>query len=311
MNKLLQQKHLKRLTGNLGKVEITDDKIICYVDKNKLNKFKCKDIYNFVLMQKLFYKPLIQQKYDLEKPIYYIFENICFDDIGLRIESCRDVHFTFKNCSIHRKIDILYADSITLDNNTYWESRYYEEEPDIKTSHFFKGKIKNLKIINDRFCLCCEWPFISCWDLNVENLEMKNSEVDLLDSKGFFKIEANNIDITESGIEVNQKINLKANNINLINSEIKSNEEIIIDNENGKNSNNIPMGLSAPKIIYNGVDLAHININPNSISMKNLRTIFINQLKLLKESVIKEKEEKLSIINEKMNNESIEKVLKK
>ena len=306
MNKLMQQKHLKKLTGNLGKVEIKDDRIICYVDERKLEKFKCKhtDIYNLVLMQKLFYKPLKQQKYDLEKPIYYIFEYIDFDKIGLRIESCEGTHFIFRYCDFYERIDVCWADSITLEENQYF---LHELENNYCC---FMGKINNLKIIYNGFYLKPGLEFSYLWELEVENLEIKNSDISLLDSKGFFKIEANNIDIIDSNIGVNQKINFKANNINLINSEIKSNEEIIIDNENGKNSNNLPMGLSAPKIIYNGIDLAHININPNSIGMKNLRTIFINQLKLLKENVRKEQEEKLSIINKRFENQSINNFIK-
>ena len=66
----------------------------------------------------------------------------------------------------------------------------------------------------------------------------------------------------------------------------------------------------APKIIYNGIDLDEIDKNTNSIGIESLRSIFINQLKLIKENVLKEKEDKLSIIEDKLNNESIKNVLK-
>lgn len=111
----------KRATHNLGKVEITDDEIICYVDGNKLKRQmseKYLNRYNIILHSIQEGKE-IYKTYNLDKPVHYIIKNIDFDKEINIMASMKRCHVTFEECSFKTWISISFADYITFKNNTY------------------------------------------------------------------------------------------------------------------------------------------------------------------------------------------------
>ena len=69
---------MKYITGNLGKVEEEDNYLVCYVNKRKLqtNKF-LQYIYCIGIREKD--KELVKS-YNLYKDIYYVFEDLEFNN---------------------------------------------------------------------------------------------------------------------------------------------------------------------------------------------------------------------------------------
>ena len=55
--------------------------------------------------------------YKLNKPVYYIFEDINFDS-ALRFNSSLS-YVIFRNCTFNKNIGILWADNLTFENNKY------------------------------------------------------------------------------------------------------------------------------------------------------------------------------------------------
>ena len=90
----------RKFTGNLGKVEELDDRLICYVDGTKYTNFKylCSGIMpnNKELAKKI----------GLDKPIYYVFDGIKFDCKELLIKGINNCNVIIKNCKFPWKIKI-------------------------------------------------------------------------------------------------------------------------------------------------------------------------------------------------------------
>lgn len=110
----------KEFTGNLGRVEELDDRLICYVDgsrfinilgkrgvrlfgknldsKDASRKYYCSGI-----------KPEdkeLAQKMGLDKPIYYIFDGIKFDCYEVLIKGINNCNVIIKNCKFPFKMNV-------------------------------------------------------------------------------------------------------------------------------------------------------------------------------------------------------------
>ena len=96
-NKIIRNMLLTIITNNLGKVEETEDKIICHV-----KKYKCKqNSYQFTIAchgQRKEYQELVE-KYNLNKPIVYIIDNFEIKNKKVFIFGYNNPEIIIKNCA--------------------------------------------------------------------------------------------------------------------------------------------------------------------------------------------------------------------
>lgn len=105
----------KYLVGNLGKVVEEDDKLICYVKKNKIKKEK----YEYSIMCNGIEDKELAKTYNLDKPVYYVIEGINITDKKVYIYNYHneDCNITIKNCNFEFGFGIQAKCDCTLDNN--------------------------------------------------------------------------------------------------------------------------------------------------------------------------------------------------
>ena len=307
MSDFLTKQRLRKVTNNLGRLQIDEDKVICYVDNKKL--------YNnldYIKNKEIFYRKLKlngeEFTKETSKPIYYVIEDFRFD-YGLKITTDSNCKIIFKNCSFFDQIYIEYAKDITFESNKYYNDNcLFMHGP-----CFLTGWVENLKFINDNFFnsrRTLETNFFGL-NLNVKNLEIKNSSINLTTFDKDINITAKSINLFNSIISGGY-IQIKTDKLYLDNkSEIQSRTQIILEDESSKNNNNIILELKAPKIIYNGFDLSGNNeISPKGVKQEFRQTL-INQLKELRDKAIKINEDKLNEYKNKINNEGIGRIIKK
>ena len=302
----LTKQRLRKVTNNLGRLQIDEDKVICYVDNkklyNNLDNIKNKEIFYRKL--KLNREEFTKER---SKTIYYVIEDFRFD-FGLKITTDSNCKIIFKNCSFFDQIYIEYAKDITFENNRY----YNDSCIFLYGSDFLTGWVENLKFINDKFLNLSKplKPNFFGLNLNVKNLEIKNSSINLTTFDKDINLTAKSINLFNS-IICGCYIQIKTDKLYLDNkSEIQSRTQIILEDESSKNNNNIIMELKAPKIIYNGIDLSR-NYEIRSKNVKQeFRETLICQLKELRDKVIKINEDKLNEYKNKLNNEEIGIIIK-
>ena len=161
---LLRRLKLNSITKKLGSIVISDDRIDCYVDNNKLRKYleKKKNYLNLDSTQK-------KSDYGIDKPITYHISDYCFD--GIVISTTDSIHFS--NCTFNDEVTIAKADQIVLENNNY-----------INSSNSFK--------YNDRFLI----------GTNIQEFIMLNDsyENEREDCKVDMKIKAESIRFSNSNV---------------------------------------------------------------------------------------------------------------
>ena len=151
---LLRKYVARRATGNLGKIAIYNDEIICYVDGRKLKK-KEKYTYRYNFIFRCIPSEEIYRTYNVDKPVHYIIEDVDFDrEINIR-SSIRGCHVTFDNCTFTGAIGIYFADHITFIHNTYEAQNYknfysiYKEGEFCISTRANKNEINKIEFIND------------------------------------------------------------------------------------------------------------------------------------------------------------------
>jgi len=144
---LMRKYYAKNLTGHMGKVEIKDDKIVCYVKKSAICKERNEFVYNIGLRGTTFYSEELKDKYNLNKPIYYIFDDITFNR-EFHLHSGTNAYVVIRNCTFNDAIEIIWCtEEITFENNMYNNNKPYYFSQKI----FFGCKAKRLNFINDVF----------------------------------------------------------------------------------------------------------------------------------------------------------------
>lgn len=242
---MLRKYVAKRATHNLGKVEITDDEIICYVDGKKLKKVM-EERGAFLNRYRITFHYIPQNDemcklYNINKPIHYIVRNIDFDkeiSISAAMKNC---HITFENCSFTTCVEIDFADHLTFKNNTYrpQENKYfsiykagefcistYDRINEVNKLEFINNKIyvpaiKGIPLMNMNDKKNVITPVtkskLQLW-LYAKEVILNNS--DIIDAKSL-EIGANTLHL-ENEYLISEEIEIKANKIILYNAKIKS-----------------------------------------------------------------------------------------
>ena len=266
----LKQKLLGKLTHNLGEVVVKDDRIICYVNAEKIGLFKSK----ITLGMHFLPKQGDIKKYNLDKPIYFIFNHINFYDRVWLYCPIEEYNIVFKNCDFKREIHIEQTKNVTFQNNSHY----------IRSGNqpYLCGDVENLKIIQEYFWWLGELDTKYSIDLKVKNLEIKDSVFNIDEGWSCMRIKANKIDMLDSFIKVYNEIEIYTDKLSLDNSYIESQTKIILNDKN--NYNNMIYGIESPNTIYNGINLSALNL-ANSTNKQKLREILLQQLKTLKSNI--------------------------
>ena len=142
--------YLKDSICNIGEIVEEEDKIVCYVTKDALAKYRkgC-PVYELTLtgISDVTEKDKeVARKFNLNKPFYSIFENIEFRS-SLHFSSIC-AHVIFKNCTFSTSVRISFADDVIFENNKYINHcPFYSKEDCFFTSR----AIKKLTFLNDEF----------------------------------------------------------------------------------------------------------------------------------------------------------------
>lgn len=242
---------LRKSIANIGEIIEYEDKIVCNVSQVFIDEYKNKllELNGMCLIDEDNKKVL--DSYNLNKPVYYIFDGLKFYP-GFNFCS-RWANVIFKNCIFDKGISIQWADNVIFENNTYLDyySGYY-----YGGDCFLWGRnIIKLTLINDNFVNSEKRNHPTKFGISLEvgTLEIINSEINCK-YPGSINIEAEKAIINDSFIDVDE-LCLDSDSIDFSDSFIIANTSVDI-----KNKDNDFIGyIEAPVVVYNGVDLANKN----------------------------------------------------
>jgi len=182
---LLKSLKLKSITKKLGSIVISDDKIDCYVDNDKLRKLIEKK-NNFLKLD----SSDLKIAYGIDKPITYHISDYSFD--GIVISTTDNIHFS--NCTFNDEVTIARANQIILEHNNYNNStnrfRYNDR--------FLIGtNIKDFILLNDNYTNEAE-DYRVDMKLKAESIRFSNSNI--LNGVGALNLEADEITLENSEI---------------------------------------------------------------------------------------------------------------
>lgn len=295
---IMRKYKMNYLTNNLGEVIEDDEKITCYVKKNKLLKsgehsydIDCLGIGNGD------YRKKIAKAYNLDKPICYVFDGIELDGkLSIYSWSCEVI---IKNCSFDLGLFVFAGGKFTLDNtyiniNIFNYLSIYANELVIKNmrseqlneiyfnSHFIFTSYSKLDLIDSNIGNNKQkFRFYAKDSLNIVNSTITGQEIECESSK----INADE----KSSLTASNKVSLKTDDVNSIN-------------------------ITAPVITLNGEELVIekgkcvFRKSTDSLELKRLELISL--LRKLNEKCKSINTKKVSEYEEMQNAKPIGKILK-
>lgn len=258
-------KRKKYLRGSLGVGRIVEDyeKIICFVRKIDILRFKKESFSNSIESRKFFYNiELHGLKQNNEKPVFYIFKGIDFsDNVELRINNAnvifQDCTFnkcvnvrgssmvTFRDCLFKFGVDVVGAIDVKFEHNTY--------TPDRMASEVFLNvyNAKKLTFLNDSFnCRSKDFPEYSSrfgFEINAEEVNVIDSKLDANNHNAY--IYAKRMLIKESLLNVDE-LNIKADCLKFEDGLVVGKKRVFLDL---KQADSV-LSINAPKIFCNGLE---------------------------------------------------------
>lgn len=309
-----RQKLLSKIITNIGKIVEEEDKITCYVEQKAIDKCKRYEVNDFILKGEFVSDDEIRKKVreiNLNKPVYYVFENIEFGLVGLKIHSLFS-HIIFKNCVFSNNI-MLYADCVTFENNKYYNQfggSYYREDC------FLDADVNKLIFINDNF---------------VNSAEVIKREESVIPQPRFgMNIDAGSIEFINTKVDTDYLLNIKCDDISINDSQINV-KELYLDTKSMKSNNSLVIAsdgvmidntedidflqniiypltyVQAPLKIYNGVELNSENIESD---LGQLRCDLIDRLRKIRNYCIQTNDNRINQLREELDNKSISKIYK-
>lgn len=297
IDNLRRRRTLRNITGNQGFVVETEDKIICYIQKEKCKKPEsyCGETeYHIQCMEyKEKYKDLVE-KYNLDKKVVYVLDGLVIKGIVEIKDGTCDLEI--KNCNFSGSVDIRIFGNCTIKNTNinprslYGEIsisaqelliegtsigeidrdiRTYVEKASISASSLIK--IKNSKIgigdiILGRGTKC----------INMENSTFKAKDVDIW---------ANDITTKLSNVTANHLLAIRAEKFN-------------------------ELTVKAPFIHFDGVLLNHrdgskfYSLKPTN-EKQNYRRAIIEQLKGIKGNLEEQRQQILDGVGKQIDSQRV------
>lgn len=287
------------LTGNLGKVVEEDDKIICYVKKNRCKKEKYHyTIACFGINEK---NKELAEKYHLNKPICYVIDGISIDNADVNIFGYNDCEVIVRNCTFDMGLHIHINGKCTLENTFIREfhsltinaNELLIKNMDIRNQlklasvklHIRLSANEKIEINNSYIGKTQENTKVSI--TAPKQIEIYNSKIsgDVVECKSDKIISGK-----KSTIEATEKVNLKTNEFYQIN-------------------------ITSPSIDYNGntidTDNKSVILKRTKDPLKIKRFELIAFLKKIKTQCEEINQQKLDEYSDNLSKEHISRVLKK
>ena len=272
------------ITGNLGKVEEEDEYLVCYVNKRKIksNKF-----IQYIYCQGIKESDKeLAISYKLYKKIYYIFENLKFNNSYVTIFGYgSNSEIIIKNCKFNYGLSVKTVGKCVVDS-CFIESSYYD-----LTLHARNLKLKNMDINNTLKYAGCSSRISFSAD---ENLIIENCIIDSPNEKiKVFLTSLKKISLINVKI-IAHTIKCKANKIVSFNHSLfKAKDKLEVD---GEILNNLTMISPIMKVKDDVIDT---------------KIQLIDILKNIRDKCISINKGKIIEYEKKLNNISVKKVLKK
>lgn len=291
--KILRHYVKHRITGNLGKVIELDDKLICIVDKRKINKHKFNTSIPCFGQNKK--NEELVNVYNLNKPICYIFDGIKFEKSRVMIFGYNNCEVIIRNSVFDCGIWISVNGKCTLDNCrvNYWDVASFNANELIISNTNMKNKFE--------YC-----------PLNLDIGLGGDQKVSIINSsigdyKGKTKV------FVESFEEINIKgtrlmgqiVKCKAKTVNADNDSILEGKEKVVL-VRGNNSN---LHVSGPLLFENGLELSNNSTSKSELNTERER--LIKMLKAIRTKSIIANQNLLLEYQETLKNTPICKILKR
>lgn len=303
--------YLRKSICNIGRVVETDDRIICYVEQNALDKYKGnKPIYDLMLLGMNVVTDGIRETteaFGLDKDVYYIFDGIKFDT-GLQFTSTW-CNVTFKNCIFEKSIYITWGNEITFENNKYKDhcNVYF-----IGNCFLTANSVKKITFVNESFVNSYE---LKQYGDQVFGMKIDAREVDFVDSiivcenTGGIDIDAV-ITRLENSAFIGKDISIKSTSIKSSDTSITGKESVIIENSNCDFDGEV----KSPIMFYNGVDLSNksdekVKVDIEEAKLRTAREKLVLELRRIRDYCSLINEEKVQNVRDELNNQTIVKTL--
>jgi len=303
--------YLRKSICNIGRIVETEDKIICYVEQEALDKYKGNSpSYDLMLRGMNVVTDGIREiteAFGLDKEVDYIFDGIKFDT-GLQFTStwCNVI---FKNCIFNKNIGIIWGREITFENNKYTDDFdvYF-----LGNCFFTANMVKKLTFINENFVNSSTYVYSK----PVFGMKIDAREVEFIDSivvcqnTGGVKIDAVNTRLENSAF-IGEIIIIKSTSIKSNNTSITAKKIASIENS----SCDFDGEVKASRVVYNGVllstnDNVKINVNEENSKLIQARRKLVQELRKIRDICSNVNEQKLQIVRDELNSQSVSKVLK-
>lgn len=284
---------LKSITGDMGSVVETENEIICYVTQNSIRLFKLKETIIFLFGCNDNKNIDIAKKFNINKPVRYVFE-------GLRC-SCAiygyasDVNVEFINC------DFEYCMYIQLEGNCKIENCIFPGalNMNIYANNLVLSSSKINSMMYDIFYIVAHNQ-LTLTDMNIKQDGYSKLKKFYLSSEDKILLENSDVDCVD--------ISIWTNGVTAVNSNINASGSATI--ESGEISNLV---VDSPIIVCNDVNIysGKININKKVTSLSKKREKLIQVLKEIETRC--EISNKIEIDNfvEEVKNKQISRVLKR
>lgn len=310
----LRSAYLRKSICNIGRIVETDDKIICYVEQEALDKYKEKrPIYDLMLRGMNVVTEGIRETtetFELDKEVEYIFDGIKFDSALKFSSTWCDV--TFKNCIFEKNIGIIWGKNITFENNKY------KDHCDV---YFYgncflsAGVIKKLTFINETFVnssILSEYGYSK----PVFGMKIEAGEVEFIDSTivcqntGSVMIDAVKTRL-ENSIFIGDHFFIKSTSIKSSDTVITGKESVTIQNSNCDFDGEVKSKM----IVYNGIELSaksdeKVKVDVDEVKLRCQREKVIQELRRIRDYCLLVNEEKVQKVRDELNGKIVSKVLK-
>lgn len=305
----LRQKYLKKFICNIGRIIEEENRIICYVDQKSLEEYRGVDpCYSLRLNGMTIAREEIAEKFNFNKPVYYIFDNISFNNAIKMTSDCAQV--VFKNCSFNKNVGILWGDEITFKNNKFKDH----------CNVYFYGKcfltannVKKISFINENFMNSYELkkygnPLFGM-RIDAGVVEFINSEINA-EASAAINIEAKKLRIKNSKLQA-PEIYIDSQSIEF-DGIMQADDGVMIENANCDFSGMV----KSPIIIYNGIDLANkinstCDITADTVTLAKVRKEFVEKLKIVSDYCQQINARQMQVVQNNLNNRSVLRTLKK
>lgn len=310
----MRKKYLNKCICNIGDIVEEEDKIICYVKQDLLDKQIRKNLtlglsLNGINTANEDLKK-IADYFDLNKPVDYVFENINFNIYWLKFSSLF-AHVTFRNCKFYDYIKIIFANDVTFENNKYYQP-YSTHGMDNCFLDVYS--IEKLAFINEVFINSAEVVDLTEYNISTPKfgIKIKGEEIEVINTNvnanDQVNIQSNKINIDNSHICA-KDVYIETKDMNFYNSSIKAEEGVMLDTTNCNFMDCVDsplMDISAPIIVYNGLEI-QLNDNNDDKLLYELRKELVEKLYSIRDYCKQVNE----IEKQSIDNQALDKIYKK